>query len=117
MDSALLPVMVFPGLFSPALDVEVHWEKFREGIEIHRLYSNAQGASAALLRYAPGARLPRHEHAGYEHILVLRGSQEDDTGHHEVGTLLIHPPGTTHEILSTAGCLVLAVWEKPVRFL
>ncbi|MDB5357921.1 MAG: anti-ECFsigma factor, ChrR [Phycisphaerales bacterium] len=116
MDSARPPV-ICTGLFSLAADEELQWEKFREGIDIHRLYSNAQGPSAALLRYAPGASLPRHEHAGYEHILILRGSQEDDSGHHETGTLLIHPPGTAHAITSTAGCIVLAVWEKPVRFL
>ena len=75
------------------------------------------GPSAALLRYTPGSRLQRHEHVGFEHIYVLAGSQLDDSGEHHAGALLIHGPGTSHTIASKHGCLVLAVWERPVRFL
>jgi anti-sigma factor ChrR (cupin superfamily) len=96
------------------LDAEP-WEPFREGIEIRWIYKIPNGCAAALLRYAPGASLGRHLHVGFEHILVLRGSQIDDNGEHAPGTLLIHPPGTTHAISSPQGCIVLAVWEKPVH--
>jgi anti-sigma factor ChrR (cupin superfamily) len=93
------------------------WEPLREGIEISRLYiASPGGASMGFVRFAPGAVLPRHHHAGYEHILVLRGSQEDDRGLHQAGTMLIHPPGTSHQVVSREGCVVLAYWEKPVRF-
>ena len=33
------------------------------------------------------------------------------------GTLRIHAPGTYHSVVSEAGCIVLAVYEKPVKFL
>lgn len=108
-------VMILRDLFSgQKLDSE-QWEPFREGIEIRWIYRIPDGCAAALLRYAPGASLGRHLHAGFEHIFVLRGSQIDDNGEHGPGTLLIHAPGTTHAITSPHGCIVLAIWEKPVH--
>jgi len=104
---------LFP-LFDPA---SMAWEPFRAGIEIHRLYDCEGGPSAALLRYAADAKLTRHVHVGYEHILILAGSQIDDSGEHHTGALLIHGPGSSHAISSPRGCIVLAVWERPVRFL
>ena len=56
-------------------------------------------------------------HEGYEHILVLCGSQEDAGGLIEAGTLRVHPPGTVHRGTGFAGCIVLAIYEKPVRLL
>ncbi len=94
------------------------WEPFREGIEIARLYGEAAaGASMALLRYAPGANVPKHVHHGLEHILVLEGSQRDEGGVHSAGSLLVHGPGTTHSVVSDTGCVVLAIWERPVELL
>jgi len=95
----------------------IEWKPFRDGIEISWIYTTVgDGPSAAFLRYQPGAKLQRHQHAGYEHILILSGSQIDDYGEHFAGTLLVHPPGTSHGIRSEAGCIVLAIWEKPVVF-
>jgi anti-sigma factor ChrR (cupin superfamily) len=91
------------------------WRPFRPGVEIARLYGDAGGgSSAALLRYAPGASVPAHRHEGFEHIFVLRGSQQDELGRYPRGSLLIHGPGTGHRVSSPEGCVVLAVWEKPV---
>ena len=96
----------------------VAWEPFRLGVEIHWLYqTDDQGPAAALIRFQPGARVALHEHTGFEHILVLAGSQSDESGDHAQGALLIHPPGTQHSVASAEGCLVLAIYEKPVTFL
>ena len=94
------------------------WRPFRDSVEIHQIYGTmgAPGPSACLLRYAPGARVARHRHVGYEHIFVLAGGQTDDSGHLAAGTLLISPPGTEHAIVSHEGCIVLAIYEKPVSF-
>ncbi len=93
------------------------WEFFRDGIDVHWLYRNENDSpSAALLKYAPGASVPRHRHSGFEHIYVLQGSQVDEYGEHHVGNLAINPPGTAHSIESPEGCIVYAVWEKPVVF-
>jgi anti-sigma factor ChrR (cupin superfamily) len=98
------------------VDPALPWEPFRDGVEIHRLYSTPDGRSAAFLRYAPGATLPRHHHIGLEHILILTGSQQDERGSYQAGTLLVHPPGTSHTVRSRGGCVVLALWERPVVF-
>jgi anti-sigma factor ChrR (cupin superfamily) len=97
---------------------EVEWTPFREGVDICRLYGDADaGPSAALLRYAPNAEVPLHEHEGVEHVFVLAGAQEDARGVYPAGTLVINPPGTRHRVRAPSGCTVLIVWERPVRLL
>jgi anti-sigma factor ChrR (cupin superfamily) len=93
------------------------WQPFARGIEVAWLYQNgAHGPAAAYLRYDPGARVPLHWHAGYEHVLVLEGSQSDHNGCHAAGSLVVNPPGSSHEIVSENGCVVLIIWERPVVF-
>lgn len=93
------------------------WERLREGVEICRLYDGGpSGPVAALLRYAPGASVPRHRHAGLELIAVLHGQQADEYGAYPAGTLYASPPGSAHAVASEQGCVVLAVWERPVEF-
>lgn len=95
---------------------DLAWEPFRPGVEIYHLYQEpTPGPAAALLRYEPGASVPWHEHGGYEHIVVLSGSQVDAQGEHGAGTLVINPPGSRHCVSSPAGCVVLIIWEKPVQ--
>ncbi|MBW4678596.1 MAG: cupin domain-containing protein [Microcoleus vaginatus WJT46-NPBG5] len=97
---------------------ELPWQPFRPGVDIYRLYGNGeQGSAAALLRYQPEASVPRHQHTGFEHIFVISGSQTDGNGEHQAGTLVINSPGTQHSVKSQAGCIVLAIWEKPVSLL
>ena len=108
---------IFADVFASAADGALPWQPFRQGIEICRLYEEPDGASAAFLRYAPGARLQRHRHRGYELIFVLSGSQTDDHGEHRMGAMLVSPPGSTHAVSTSQGCVVLAYWEKPVLFL
>jgi anti-sigma factor ChrR (cupin superfamily) len=71
--------------------------------------------SAAFIRYQPGASVPEHEHAGYEHIFVLRGSQSDHLGIYRAGSCVISPPGTRHAVRSEEGCVVLAIWNRSVE--
>ena len=58
-----------------------------------------------------------HEHIGYEHVLILAGSQRDHSGVFKAGSFVINSPGTRHAVVSDDGCIVLAIYEKPVRFL
>jgi len=97
---------------------DLPWKPFRDGIEILPLSggSGPLSAHSALLRYQPGASVPTHTHAGFEHIYVLAGSQSDSKNTYRRGDLLISPPGTSHAIVSEEGCVVLAIWEKPVVF-
>ena len=94
------------------------WKPFQEGVEIYLLYGDAEtGPTAALLRFKAGGRVPLHEHTGFEHIFVLAGSQVDENSRAEAGSLIINPPGSSHSILSENGCIALAIYEKPIRFL
>jgi anti-sigma factor ChrR (cupin superfamily) len=99
-----------------ALDPRRKWAPFREGIEISPLYTVPGGMAAGFLRFSPGAELPRHYHTAHEHIFVLIGSQQDDLGVHRAGSMLLHPPGTSHAVSSPEGCIVLAIWGAPVSF-
>jgi hypothetical protein len=35
----------------------------------------------------------------------------------KAGSLVINSPGTRHAVVSDEGCILLAIYEKPVRFL
>lgn len=93
------------------------WTPFRDGVDIYRLYGDGvTGPTAALLRFHRGGFVPRHEHLGYEHIIVLAGAQVDENSRAGAGTLIVNPPGTSHSVSSETGCIVLAIYERPVAF-
>lgn len=97
---------------------EIPWQPFQDGVEIHRLYGDGiTGPTAALIRFRKDGKVPIHAHTGYEHIVVLAGTQRDQNSTATAGTLIINPPGTQHSVVSEAGCIVLAIYEKPVSFL
>lgn len=93
------------------------YRPLRPGVDVLYLYKDeASGAATALLRYAPGAEVPAHEHTGFEHIVVLSGEQYDDRGRYPAGTFVVNPPGSGHRVWSPEGCLVLIMWQHPVAF-
>ncbi len=53
----------------------MNYQPFRDGVEICHLWQG--GPDVAMLRYAPGASVPRHRHLGLETILVLSGTLSD----------------------------------------
>ena len=55
-----------------------------------------------------------HMHGGYEHIFILKGSQLDRSGEHFSGSVIINPPGSSHNVISPNGCIVLIIWDEPV---
>jgi anti-sigma factor ChrR (cupin superfamily) len=111
--------LLFTGLFGEGADFDrFDWQPFRPGVQMARLYRDGEmGPSAALLRYEAGASVPTHIHRGIEHILVLEGAQQDERGRYERGSLLIHGRDTNHWVASPEGCVVLAIWERPVEIL
>ena len=113
------PRLEIPDLFRIAeWSDRLVWEPFREGIEFHRLHGDGRnGTTAALLRFREASKVPLHHHAGWEHIFILAGRQHDQNGSAEAGTLMINPPGTVHSVVGEAGCIVLAIYERPVEFL
>ena len=112
------PRIEIPRLFN-ILDWQdsIPWLPFLEGVEIHRLYGDGiTGPTAALLRFRASGKVSVHSHGGYEHIIVLAGAQRDQNSTVAAGTLIINPPGSEHSVVSEAGCIVLAIYEKPVTF-
>lgn len=96
---------------------ELLWEPYADGVDVFWIYKEGMaGPAAALLKYKPGGRVPMHQHVGFEHIIVLSGSQADENGRLETGSLMVHTPGTRHSIVSEEGCIVLAIYEKRVSF-
>lgn len=91
------------------------YQPFRDGVEISPIIEGEP--AVALLRYAPGAGVPRHLHRGLETILVLTGSQSDERGTYQAGDLVFNPEGSAHSVWSEDGCVVLIQWAKSVEFL
>ena len=101
--------------FLPDAWRDATYQPFREGVEISPILSGEP--AVALLRYAPGAGVPKHLHLGLETILVLEGSQSDERGTYGTGALVFNPAGSVHSVWSNGGCVVLIQWVKNVEFL
>ncbi|WP_337268556.1 cupin domain-containing protein [Oryzifoliimicrobium ureilyticus] len=91
---------------------------FRGNVTIHwiRQFLDDQ-PGVALLKYEPGASVPRHRHEGLETILVLDGVQSDESGDYPRGSYVVNAPGTEHSVWSKTGCVVLIQWDRPVTIL
>jgi anti-sigma factor ChrR (cupin superfamily) len=90
------------------------WLERRPGITWKLLWEE-QDRRAVLVRYAPGAVIPRHRHLGDEQIFVLEGSVSDDTGTCTAGNFARRPPGCVHTVHSAGGALVLALIGGPTE--
>jgi anti-sigma factor ChrR (cupin superfamily) len=93
------------------------WTELRPGVAISLIYAHeGEGPQAGFLHYQPGASVPRHEHMGLEHILILHGSQSDGEQLFTKGSFVIQRTQSQHAIVSEEGCIALGIWQKPVRF-
>lgn len=70
----------------------------RDGDEVAR--------ATSVVRYRPGSRFERHEHALGEEFLVLEGAFSDEQGEYPAGTYVRNPPGSGHAPWSDAGCVL-----------
>ncbi len=66
---------------------------FSEGIAVMRL-----------VRLAPGAAVPTHDHPAGEELFVLDGGCDDDHGSYAAGSWVRYPPGSRHALTSKQGC-------------
>ncbi len=91
---------------------------FRPGVTLHWLQNfEDDQPGVALLKYEPGAAVPRHRHMGLETILVLDGIQSDEAGDYGPGTVVINRMGSEHSVWTKTGCVVLIQWDRPVMIL
>ena len=84
------------------------WQERRPGVHWKVLWEEGD-RRAVLIRYDPGAVIPRHRHLGDEQIFVLEGEVADDTGVCTRGNYARRPPGCVHTVRSPGGALVLAI--------
>ena len=106
-------------LASRYVDVDgLAWQTTRfPGIEVKVLLEDKEtGLLTTLLRMAPGARLPDHEHVEIEQTYVLEGRLVDDEGSCEAGQFVWRPAGSRHEAHTPDGGLMLAFFLRPNRF-
>ncbi len=104
------PVTVF-------VDVEkLAWIERGPGVFWKMLWEDPDGLhKTILMRYEPGATIPRHRHIGDEQIFVLEGSVADDAGVCTAGNYARRPPGCVHTVKSETGALVLAITSGPTE--
>jgi anti-sigma factor ChrR (cupin superfamily) len=96
---------------------DLTFEYFRPGIDVHWLMTgDTSEPTVAVLKYAAGSRVPRHRHVGLETIVVMDGTQSDESGDYPTGTVILNPPGSEHSVWTDQGCVVLIQWDKPITF-
>ena len=94
---------------------ELEFGPFRDGVTLHWIKPfEGDQPGVALLKYEAGAVVPRHRHEGLETILVLHGTQSDESGDYGAGTYIVNAAGTEHSVWSDTGCVVLIQWDRPV---
>jgi len=75
------------------------------------------GVVTALMKFAPGAKLPDHEHVLIEQTYVLEGSLVCGEGECKAGEFVWRPAGSRHEAWAgPKGGLMLAIFQIPNRF-
>ena len=109
-----------PPLASRFVEVaKLPWEKTRfAGVEGKTLVVDKEtGVVTALMKFAPGARLPDHEHMRIEQTYVLEGSLICGEGECKAGDFVWRPPGSRHEAWGgPQGGLMLAIFQIPNKF-
>jgi quercetin dioxygenase-like cupin family protein len=88
------------------------------GLEVKLLRRDkATEESSFLIRLAPGARIPAHDHPAGEELYVLEGDFHVGPESLGPGDYLYTPANGIHAAHSKGGCVVLVVLPKPVRIL
>jgi anti-sigma factor ChrR (cupin superfamily) len=120
MTNLNLPPAVSPHLASRFVDVaNLPWEKTRfPGIEQKTLLMDrASGTLTALIRMAPGVRLPDHQHVKIEQTFVLEGSLVCPEGECRAGQFVWRPAGSRHIAWAgPQGGLFLGIFQIPNKF-
>ena len=102
---------------------DMEWQKTRfPGCEAKTLLFDAEtGLVTALMRFAPGAVLPDHEHVKIEQTYVLEGRLVDQEGPDAglavgPGEFVWRPAGSRHVAVAPEGGLMLAIFQIPNKF-
>ena len=114
------PARKMSELASVFVDVEnLPWEKTKyDGIEQKTLMLEPKtGMLTALMRMAPGTKLPDHEHVKIEQTYVLEGSLMCPEGECKAGQFVWRPAGSRHHAWAgPKGGVFLAMFQVPNKF-
>jgi anti-sigma factor ChrR (cupin superfamily) len=93
---------------------EGRWFDFVPGVTVKPLSIDAERDTATILMmFAPGARVPAHDHAGAEDSFVISGSCRIGESFLFKGDFHHADAGTSHaEIVSDDGCVLLLVVDR-----
>ena len=93
------------------------WQVMGRGLKRLTLETGSS-METELYRIAPGARIPRHSHAGSEYTLVVAGGFTDERGSYGPGDVIINGPDDCHQPVGDEGevCYALAVRDGGLRF-
>ncbi|MFN7179682.1 cupin domain-containing protein, partial [Hyphomonas sp.] len=93
------------------------WQVLSNGLKRLRIDAGSD-LETELYRIAPGARIPRHTHAGPEYTLVVAGGFTDERGSYGPGDVCRNGPKDTHTPVADDDgvCYALAVREGGLRF-
>jgi anti-sigma factor ChrR (cupin superfamily) len=108
-----------PPMASRFVDVAaLPWQKsIYPGVEAKTLLlERDSGLLTVLLRMAPGAKLPDHEHVLIEQTWMLEGRLVCGEGECTPGNFVWRPAGSRHEAWTPEGALMLAMFQIPNRF-
>ena len=102
---------------------EMDWKPTKfEGVEMKPLLVDQNtGMVTALMKMAPGAVLPDHEHVGIEQTWVIEGALVDKEGPEagltvRAGEYVSRPAGSRHAAWTPDGGVMLAVFTVPNKF-
>ncbi len=93
------------------------WQVMGRGLK--RLNLNAGSKlETELYRISPGAKIPRHTHAGREYTLVVAGGFSDERGSYGPGDVVINGADDYHQPVGDEGevCYALAVRDGGLHF-
>ncbi len=100
------------GPISEIIDpVDLTWDEVRPGMLAKTVWTDPGGGARRLMlfRFAEGATIDLHRHAGDELVFVLEGTVEDDFGVVRPGNLGYRPNGCVHTVSAPGGATALAL--------
>jgi putative transcriptional regulator len=122
-ETAEIPVVqpkpvIAPRYYSVKMD-EGQWDQVAEGVFIKTLFVNPTlGSITALVKLAPGTRLPRHRHPGIEESIVIEGDCRVNGEILRPGDYRRAMEGTTDsEVTTERGTVFLMMTTRKVEIL
>lgn len=93
------------------------WQAMGRGLKRLKLDAGSR-METELYRITPGAKIPRHSHAGNEYTLVVAGGFSDEHGSYGPGDVVINGPDVFHQPVGDEGeiCYALAVRDGGLHF-